>query len=82
MPDYTEIQEPGCDNLQNRVLRSNLMRFQGILGEIFNNNRCFKCQKKKKEIGKTTIGISKFCFLYLKTGSMLNGFDFCVVNLP
>ena len=45
-------------DLQNCFLRSNLMRFQRIIGKIFFENRCFK--RHKKEIKKTTIGISQF----------------------
>ena len=35
-------------DLQNRILRSNLMRFQRIFGESFFDNRCLKWHKKKR----------------------------------
>ena len=35
-------------DLQNRVLRSNLMRFERIFELIFFDNRCLKCHKKKR----------------------------------
>ena len=37
---------------------------------------------KRKEIKKTTIGLSEFLFWCIKTGRTLHGFDFYVVNLP
>ena len=35
-------------DLQNRVLRSNLMRFERIFEYIFFDNRCLKWHKKKR----------------------------------
>ena len=43
--DYANIIKT---DLQNRVSRSNLMRFQRIFGENFFDNRCLKLHKKKR----------------------------------
>ena len=51
-------------DLQNRVFRTNLMRFQNKFEKIFFDNRCLVVSNdiKRKEIKKTIIGISKFDF--------------------
>ena len=68
-------------DLQNRVLRSNkLCDSKGFLRK-FSLIIVVSNDTKRKEIKKTIIGISNFLFWCLKTGSTLNGFDFCDVNL-
>ena len=67
-------------HLQNLVLRSNLMRFQRFFGESFFNNRCLKWHKKKRN-KENAYRYIEILISVLKTGSTLNGFDFCDVNL-
>ena len=75
--DCTNIIKTG---LQKRVLRSNLMRLDRIFEKIFFDNRCLKWHKKKRD-KENDYRYIEILILELKTGSMLNGFDFCDVNL-